>query len=242
MNAHRHMSFDLDGTLVLQDYAAKLGKLHAIAVDSGRGDIALSVLRRAISCANEWYDDVAPKWSQVGESVWREYARIVLGYCGVEAETAVDRFAAYFMEYNSNAKNFVVPDFVLRTIEALVARDTARPALSVISSNLLADQRLSLVGLRGFFRRVLSPALGRSKGALFYELLKLEALKPHELLHIGNDPISDVQLPRMAGIDTFLISSRTDFAERYSLDLRDMTEDLAIGFRALRSTVGLAGL
>lgn len=76
-----------------------------------------------------------------------------------------------------------------------------------------------------------SAEAGRTKrsGTLFRHVLEREGLKPGELLHIGNDPVADLQVPERLGIQTELFTpSRLASIERLLLEKRPPDDRLWI--------------
>ena len=84
-------------------------------------------------------------------------------------------------------------------------------------------------------RVYVSAEAGRTKrsGTLFHHVLEQERLQPAELLHIGNDPIADLQVPDRLGIRTELFTrSRLESLERLLLEKRPLRGQLWISTSA----------
>jgi FMN phosphatase YigB (HAD superfamily) len=227
-----NVSFDLDGTLIVQDYRRKIGDLARLAEAHGYTGVSLELFRRAIKRANDWYDSNIEQFFQVPEAAWLTYSDILAQECRFGHSVLVNAFSRYFLQYDESAENFLVCPGAIRLIEALLQNQAS---LFVISGDLMARRRLELVGLEHFFQLVLSPACGLQKPALFGRLLEFRPSCVGQLVHIGNDIRSDLEIPSGLGIRTLLVGDPKLFSRRHS---REPAELLAALNRSYASLTG----
>jgi len=148
----------------------------------------------------------------------------------LQSDLLANEYAGFLSAYNVDPSNFYVLP-VVREFLARLACSGSR--LFIISGNLEAAQRLKLVGLDTFFTEVFCPFGSTRKQDLFRRLLQQEALEPEDLLHVGDDPLSDGQVPAALGIGSFLVFEADERETRYEIDFVELQRTLESRFRSL---------
>ncbi|ABG04136.1 HAD-superfamily hydrolase subfamily IA, variant 3 [Rubrobacter xylanophilus DSM 9941] len=122
---------------------------------------------------------------------------------GVEAPPEVITGAA---ERRISFRPYPESEEVLRELRGLGAR------LYVVSNwDVLLEEVLRDLGWRGYFQGVVaSAAVGREKPdpGIFEEALRRSGASRGRTVHVGNDPVADVEGARAAGIDAVLVDRR----------------------------------
>lgn len=188
----RVLGFDLDDTLwpIWPVIERAERALHAWLIRrhpelAGLGDRALSRYR----------DDVIaqyPERSHDFSFLRREAIRAMLVDAGLSTD-AVDEATAVFFRHRNQVACF---DDVVPVLSSLRERYTL-----VSLSNGNAD--LDVTVLRGVFHRSYNAAgVGHLKPApqMFERALEESGSAPHEMLHVGDDPHSDMEGARRAGV------------------------------------------
>jgi putative hydrolase of the HAD superfamily len=182
------ISFDLDGTIVdglygnmvwLEGIPERYAARYAMSVSD-----ALVVVKEAYDSVGEahllWYD---------------------LGYwlrrfdLTVSEEALLDRYVGYIR---------LLPH-VAPVIEAL-----SKKYLLVIASNaarIFVEKELRHTGLARYFTHVVSATsdfrMVKKEEGFYRRLCALLDVLPSEVVHVGDHPVFDFEVPRLAGIDSF---------------------------------------
>ncbi len=233
---YANYSFDVDGTLVLQDYMAKVRALCWIAQECGFVGVDSALMRDALAHANLWYEREASAFTPSIDDLWMHYASRIVEEIAVDSEDLISRYAAYFKEYNRNASNFFVSPMARHLLNQFASRGWR---LYAVSANVDANRRLQMVSLQKLFCRVLSPRSGSTKADLFEELLARERLSPRDLMHVGDDPVSDRDIPESYGIDSFLVVDPDLRDVRNATELVDLAGYVESGYRRLAELLNL---
>lgn len=231
-----YFSFDLDGTLVQQDYVAKVRRLRLIVGNGNENIVDDSLVVRAIREANIWYEQEASATKLACDDLWFTYARQFMQFLPFHSDILIKRCADYFYSYNQDANNFVVPILARNLLNKLVSRGSR---LFVISANLDATQRIQLVGLKNCFTRILSPRNGSTKSDLFPKLLQSENINPKTMLHIGDDPFTDSEVPAWYGINSFLLVDKGDRDEHHAIELSELLRRTNAGYSKLAAALSI---
>lgn len=194
------ISFDLDGTLIYQDQNRKLRELIKITEGCGYR-VSAESLRTAKEIANQFYDVVAHRFSGKTTELWYHYAEVMTIYLGIMDKRLIKEIADYLQSYGHDARNFYTALDARQMLETLHQQDIR---LYIVSNNLQAEERSAMVGIREYFQAVYSTSNGVSKGDLFGILLKEQEIDGQNLLHVGNDLLSDYFVPTLLGVRTIL--------------------------------------
>ena len=85
------------------------------------------------------------------------------------------------------------------------------PLYALSNWDIALEEVLDGLGWTRFFDGlVVSAIVGAEKpdGAIFEEALRVAGVEPHQAVHVGNDPVSDVRGAAAAGIDAVLVDRR----------------------------------
>jgi putative hydrolase of the HAD superfamily len=202
----RAIVFDAAGTLI---HLPKGPAHHYAEVAARRGrHLDLTQLAHAFRCA--WVSTPPPPASRTprpddDRSWWKSLVDKVLDECGVRRDEPFDRHA-YFEELYAE---FTLPGVWECYPEAIsVLTELSRHFTLAVMSNFDGRLRpiLRQLGLSDFFREVIiSSEIGAEKPHpwIFEETSRRLALKPAEILHVGDDPEADWQGASQAGFQFF---------------------------------------
>jgi putative hydrolase of the HAD superfamily len=140
-----------------------------------------------------------------GRSWWREVVLETLENARVEVEPFNDFFDAVYQEFANPGVWRLEPG----ALELLQDLRSAGFRLGIISNfDLRLHEILKHVGVLELFEHiVVSSQVGAEKPSprIFAEALRRFAVEPAELLHVGDDEITDGVGARTAGIRTFIL-------------------------------------
>jgi len=191
----RALTLDLDDTLwpvwpaieraerALHDWLRANAPATAMRFDI----VALRALREAVGRQR-------PEWAHDLTALRRESLRLALHDSGDDAALAEAAFEAFFA-----ARNEV--DLYPEVPAALRRLSAAYPLLALTNGN--AD--LARVGLAPWFRGGLSArefGVGKPDPRIFIEACRRLGCEPADVLHVGDDPVLDVEGARTAGMQT----------------------------------------
>jgi HAD superfamily hydrolase (TIGR01549 family) len=192
------ISFDLDDTLydnkpiIIKAVAESFSLLHRkypksshwTAVDWQRCKLALQIQQPELV-----HDTSAARYAMLREGLMQ------LGYSEVESSHGAQAGLDCFHHYRSDFT--IVPD-VLTTLNTLKQHFTL---VGITNGNVDASR----IGLDTVMQFVLHPGYGvkmKPAGDMFDLACKQLAIKPSELLHVGDHPNSDIVGAKMAGCQT----------------------------------------
>lgn len=217
MSLKRSISFDLDRTLVFQDQSRKLEELVRIAESCGH-KVSPESVHAAKEAANQFYDVVAHRFAGRTTELWVQYAEVMATHLEITDQRLANRIVKYLQSYGHEARNFHTPPDASWLLETL--QETGR-RLFVVSNNLEAEERTVMVGIRRYFQAVYSTVNGVSKADLFGVLLNEQGIDGRDLIHVGNDLVSDYFVPALFGVTPILVVP--DRATQQHLSTRPLT-------------------
>ena len=228
MRFYRHLqpfkviSFDLDDTLYDNTQVIRLAEQQFI--DTAKQFSQIEAL--TLDNWRQWKSEIANRHPVLCENViaWREMTlRHVLQYYG-QSTVEIDRTLAAAMETFIEWRHKI--DIPPSTFEVLNYLKACYP-LSVISNGNVVARRIGLdyfeIGLRGGEH-------GRTKPhhALFHQTAVYFKIKPREILHVGDNLVTDVQGAMQAGCQAVWLNptsrSINDFKEARLLPTLEITE------------------
>ncbi|MDY6942580.1 MAG: HAD family hydrolase [Pseudomonadota bacterium] len=193
--AIRAISFDLDDTLwhmppvllraenKLKDW---LSRRYPRVVEHYPGEELRRLLYRVAANRADLAHDIS--------ALRRETLSLAAQHAGYDASVADEAFAVFYQARNE----VVLFDDVIPTLRRLGKR---YPLISVTNGN--AD--LSVIGIDHLFQASVSPAdVGYRKPhpAIFKAACETIRVAPEAVLHVGDDPLSDIEGARQAGLRT----------------------------------------
>jgi putative hydrolase of the HAD superfamily len=208
------ISFDLDGTLVDGTYGDMVWN-HGIPSEYARSygmdfDAARALIRAE-------YESVGD-----GDIIWYEIEHWLRRFSlDVEAADLLERYAAHIA---------LLPG-ALEVIRSLHDR-----YILVVASNaarIFVDKELAHTGLAGFFSRIVSATsdygMVKKQGDFFLRLLDELGVLAHEVVHVGDHPVFDHDVPSGLGIESYYIDghgSLPGLPRRTISGLKDLLEVL----------------
>jgi FMN phosphatase YigB (HAD superfamily) len=203
------VSFDLDGTLILQNHTLKKQLILGILEEAGCR-ASLECLTEALSVANRYYDCVGHLFAEKSEILLSEYSKLMALVLGCATPQISNYLFEFYQSYNRCSSNFFLAPAAQELIDAL-RRDGV--ILVAISSNLEASRRVEHCHIAQVFEYIMSPTWGVPKSDLFSLMLKLTKIEATNCLHIGNDLVSDIVVPEIYGIQGILLDESGKFID-----------------------------
>jgi putative hydrolase of the HAD superfamily len=195
---------DIDGTLLWVDLDIE-GYIEDLAPYSGNGGLtseevagpAWRSLRRHIE------QNIEHRTEEDLAGFRRRNARMTAEELGIEAPVEVlTEVAGRRVSFNPYAES----ESVLRRLREMGAKLYAVSNWDIELENLLEE-----LGWSGYFDGVIASAVvgvEKPEGGIFEEALRVGDVSRDRVIHVGNDPVTDVVGASEAGIDTVLVDRR----------------------------------
>ena len=164
MQAHRSiLSFDLDGTIILQDKQRKRAEITNLLREEGI-TCSPQQLNQALNIAGSIYDTLGFRYREKPAKLWYEYSRLILEQLDSLKESSIRHLFEYYQDYNEDRQRYFVDPLMQQLLEALGCSSVV---LAAISSNLDAARRVQYCGVDNYFDRIFTPLDGLPKAQLF---------------------------------------------------------------------------
>src|SRR5215213_5533269 len=195
---------DIDGTLLWVDLDIE-GYIQDLAPYSGNGDLtteevagpAWRSLRRHIE------QNIEHRTKEDLAGFRRHNARMTAQELGIEAPVEVlTEVAGRRISFNPYPES----ETVLRRLREMGAR-----LFAVSNWDIELGALLDSLGWSSYFDGVIASAVvgvEKPEGGIFEEALRVGGVSRARVVHVGNDPITDVEGASEAGIDTVLVDRR----------------------------------
>lgn len=195
---------DIDGTLLWVDLDVE-GYTEDLAPYSGNGRL---------------------KAENVAGPVWGSLRRHIEGNIGYRSEEELDDFKRRNARQTANEIGIDAPIEVLAEVakrrisfnaypesEAVLRRlkEKGPKVFAVSNWDIELVKVLEALGWSGYFDGVIASAvvgIEKPEGEIFEEALRVADISRDRVVHVGNDPITDIEGASKAGIDTVLIDRR----------------------------------
>jgi putative hydrolase of the HAD superfamily len=205
------ISFDLDGTLVdgaygnavwLEGIPEAYAQKHGMTID----DAKIAVKKEYDSVGEShllWYDI----------DYWLERFGL-----GVSVPRLLDRYSGHIR--------------LLPHVEEVVRMLSGRYQL-VIASNaarIFVEKELSHTGLGDCFSRTVSATsdfgMVKKQEAFYHKLCSVLGVSPHDVVHVGDHKVFDVEVPLAVGIDAYHYDPEGNGNKRALRDFRELMDRL----------------
>ena len=195
---------DIDGTLLWVDLDIE-GYIEDLAPYSGNGRLttekvtgpAWRSLRRHIE------QNIRHRTEEDLAGFRRRNARLTAKELGIEAPVEVlTEVAGRRISFNPYPES----EAMLRRLREMGTSVFAVSNWDIELGNLLAG-----LGWSGYFDGVIASAVvgvEKPQGGIFEDALRVAGISRDRVLHVGNDPITDIEGASEAGIDTVLVDRR----------------------------------
>ena len=208
----RHLSFDLDGTLVDLAFTDLVWHQGIPALYAQRAGMDLSQARKLVLQEYRKVGDGALEWYDI--AYWFRYLDLPGGW-----EALLERYAPQVRVY---------PE-----VHEVLSRLRERYSLIVLSNaarEFIAVE-MHQGGLAGYFDLVVSATsdfgLVKKSPEFYQRICELLGIRPHELIHVGDHREFDYQIPREMGITAFHLSREGERSGPDAIrDLRTLPEVL----------------
>jgi putative hydrolase of the HAD superfamily len=195
---------DVDGTLLWVDLDIE-GYVADLAPYSGNGGLTTESVAGPVwgSLRRHIEGNIGYRTEEDLEDFKRRNARMTAAEIGVEAP--VD-FLADVAQRRISFNPYPESEDVLRRLKGMGAKLMAVSNWDIELVKVLDD-----LGWSGYFDDVIASAavgIEKPEGEIFEEALRTANVLREEVVHVGNDPITDIEGASGAGIDTVLIDRR----------------------------------
>jgi putative hydrolase of the HAD superfamily len=192
---------DIDGTLLWVDLDIE-GYIDDLAPYSGNGGLtkekvagpAWRSLRRHIE------QNIEHRTEEDLAGFRRRNARMTAEELGIEAPVEVlTEVAGRRISFNPYPES----EAVLRRL-----REIGVKLIAVSNWDIELENLLDYLGWSGYFDAVIASAVvgvEKPDGGIFEEALRVGGISRDSVVHVGNDPSTDIEGASMAGIDTVLV-------------------------------------
>lgn len=212
---------DIDGTLLWVDLDIE-GYIEDLAPYSGNGGLstekvtgpAWRSLRRHIE------QNIRHRTEEDLAGFRRRNARLTAEELGIEAPVEVlTEVAGRRISFNPYPES----EAVLRRL-----REMGTSVFAVSNWDIELGDLLASLGWGGYFDGVIASAVvgvEKPQGGIFEEALRVAGISRDRVVHVGNDPITDIEGASRTGIDTVLVDRRgTMDAPQATFVLSDLNE------------------
>lgn len=203
------ISFDLFDTLIMRKYLSYTDVFEVVERRLVREGIKASgFAEKRLYAEKELSKKRAPKLEEIYE--------LALG----------DNYAD--LEWQIDSSSFMVRNKMLEIMQKAIScgKDVYITTDCYYGKSLLADKLTSL-GITGYKDVLVSCEYGVAKNQGLYNILK-ERVGNRNILHIGDDEYSDIEMAQASGIDTFKILSARDYLELMgNLGMKDCMDCLS---------------
>jgi len=206
------ISFDLDGTLVDARYGDMVWN-HGIPDEYAKAyGMSFEDARKFIRTQYESVGD--------GDILWYEIKHWLKRFSlSVGADTLLERYESYIS---------LMPD------AAEVLRELHGRYILIIASNaarIFVEKELAHTGVAGLFSHVISATTDygmiKKEEGFFRRLCSEMGIVSEEMVHVGDHPVFDHDVPSGLGIESYHINGHCDAGERRTISgLKDLLEVL----------------
>lgn len=206
------ISFDLDGTLVDARYGDMVWN-HGIPDEYAKAyGMSFEDAHRYIRAQYESVGD--------GDILWYEIRHWLKRFSlAVEADALLDRYESYIR---------LMPDAaeVLRELH-----DRYRLVIASNAARIFVEKELAHTGIAGHFSRVVSATsdygMIKKEEGFFRRLCSEMGIVSGEMVHVGDHPVFDHDVPAGLGIESYHINGQCEAGERRTITgLKDLLEVL----------------
>jgi putative hydrolase of the HAD superfamily len=216
---------DVDGTLLWVDLDVE-GYVEDLAPYSGNSGLSTESVAGPVwgSLRRHIKENIGYRTEEDLEEFKRRNARMTAAEIGVEAPAEI---LADVARRRISFKPYPESETVLRRLKEMGAKVYAVSNWDIELVKVLDD-----LGWSGYFDDVIASAVvGVEKpgGEIFEEALRVGNVSRDRVVHVGNDPVTDVEGASRAGIDTVLVDRRgTVVAPQATFVIPDLNGLLAI--------------
>ena len=195
---------DIDGTLLWVDLDVE-GYIEDLSPYSGNGDLTTESVAGPVwgSLRRHIAENIGYRTEEDLEGFKRRNARMTATEIGIEAPSEVlAEVARRRISFNPYPES----EAALRRLREMGARVYAVSNWDIELENLLEE-----LGWSGYFDGVIASAvvgIEKPEGGIFEEALRVGGISRDSVVHVGNDPITDIVGASGAGIDTVLVDRR----------------------------------
>ena len=195
---------DVDGTLLWVDLDAA-GYVEDLSPYSGNGGLTVEGVSGPLweSLRRHIRENIKHRTGEDLAGFRRRNAEITAAQLGIEAPAEVlTRVAERRISFNPYPES----EGVMRRLS-----EAGLPLYAVSNWDIELSKVLDDLGWTGFFDGVVvSAVLGVEKpeGAIFEEALRVSGAARDRVVHVGNDPVTDVRGASEAGLDTVFVDRR----------------------------------
>lgn len=210
---------DVDGTLLWVDVDIE-GYVADLAAYSGNGGLTTESVAGPVwgSLRRHIEGNIGYRTEEDLENFKRRNARMTAAEIGVEAPAEV---LAEVAQRRISFNPYPESEDVLRRLEGMGAKMYAVSNWDIELVKVLDD-----LGWSGYFDGVIASAvvgIEKPEGEIFEKSLRIGNISRDRVVHVGNDPITDIEGASAAGIDTVLIDRKgTVEAPRATFVLPDL--------------------
>jgi putative hydrolase of the HAD superfamily len=210
---------DVDGTLLWVDLDVE-GYVEDLAPYSGNGGLTSESVAGPMwgSLRRHIEGNIGYRTEEDLEGFKRRNARMTAVEIGIEAPIEV---LAEVAQRRISFNPYPESEAVLRRLKELGAKIYAVSNWDIELTKVLDD-----LGWSGYFDDVIASAvvgIEKPEGEIFEEALRIGNISRDRVVHVGNDPITDIEGAAEAGIDTVLVDRRgTVEAPRATFVLPDL--------------------
>ena len=195
---------DVDGTLLWVDLDID-GYIADLAPYSGNGGLTTESVAGPVwgSLRRHIEGNIGYRTEEDLEDFKRRNARMTAAEIGIEAPTEV---LAEVAQRRISFNPYPESEDVLRRLEGMDAKIYAVSNWDIELVKVLDD-----LGWSGYFDGVIASAvvgIEKPEGEIFEEALRISNISRDRVVHVGNDPITDIEGASEAGIDSVLIDRR----------------------------------
>jgi FMN phosphatase YigB (HAD superfamily) len=232
MQAYRSfISFDLDGTVILQDKVRKRSEIINLLGEEGIV-CSLKQLAHVLEMAGSFYDTLGFRFRERPAELWYEYSRLILEQLGSLKESSDWHLFEYYQAFNEDKKRYFVDPEMYSLLEGL---KSFHVILAAISSNLEVWKRVQFCSLDKCFEHIYTPLEGLPKAQLFQNSADTPGWNANHCYHVGDDWLLDYLAPREYGIKAILFDPESKYSYLANslrcvsyAELRELIKDLLV--------------
>jgi FMN phosphatase YigB (HAD superfamily) len=192
--------FDIDGTLV--KVPPRRHKFRAIRRFLQKEGIQVRIdISSAYREASRLFDLAAPVIKDEGTlwDLFTETTICLLGQFDIQDPSLKDKIKELACDIKGRGSHVIYKD-AMQICKFLASRNVS---LFAVTSSNSSDGKLKGTNLEKYFEKILSARSGLTKGEQILRIIREHQKKL--ILHVGNDLISDVFLPRALGCQAILL-------------------------------------
>jgi putative hydrolase of the HAD superfamily len=195
---------DVDGTLLWVDLDVE-GYVEDLAPYSGNGGLTTESVAGPVwgSLRRHIEGNIGYRTEEELERFKQRNARMTAAELGIEAPIEV---LAQVAQRRISFNPYPESEAVLRRLKEQGAKIYAVSNWDIELVKVLDD-----LGWRGYFDGVIASAVvgvEKPEGGIFEEALRIGNIPRDRVIHVGNDPITDIEGASEAGIDSVLVDRR----------------------------------